>query len=70
MSKASWRLGGQGVTFIGALLAGAIAAACGGDPRPVLAGAGLLTLAAVALAWLLALRREDVPAALLVAAPR
>lgn len=35
---ASWRLGGQGVTFCGALLAGGIAAAGGGDPRPVLAG--------------------------------
>ncbi len=62
---ASWRLGGQGVTFGGALLAGAIASACGGDPRPVLAGAGLLTLGTAGLAWWLALRREDVPATLL-----
>jgi hypothetical protein len=66
---ASWRLGGQGVTFGGALLAGAIAAACGGDPRPVLAGAGGLTLGTAGLAWWLALRREDVPAALLTGPP-
>ena len=66
---ASWRLGGQGVTFCGALLAGAIAAASGGDPRPVLAGAGLLTLGTAGLAWWLALRRADVPAALLTGPP-
>ena len=66
---ASWRLGGQGVTFGGALLAGAIAAASGSDPRPVLAGAGLLTLGTAGLAWWLALRREDVPAALLTMPP-
>jgi hypothetical protein len=63
---ARWRLGGQGVPF--ALLAGA-AAASGGDPRPVLAGAGLRTLGTTELAWRLALRREDVPAALLTGPP-
>ena len=62
---ASWRLGGQGITFCGGLLAGAIASALGGDPRPVLAGAGLLTLCTAAIAWWSALRREEVPAALL-----
>lgn len=41
---ASWRLGGQGVTLIGAILAGALAGLLGGDPRPVFAAAGSLTL--------------------------
>jgi predicted MFS family arabinose efflux permease len=62
---ASWRLGGQGITFCGGLVAGATASAFGGDPRPVLAGAGLLTLCTAVIAWWSALRREEVPAALL-----
>lgn len=66
---AGWRLGGQGVTFCGALLAGALASASGSDPRPVLAGAGVLTLGTAGLAWWLGLRREDVPAALLTRPP-
>jgi len=61
---ASWRLGGQGVTFCGALVAGATASALGSDPRPVLASAGALTLGTAGLAWLLALRQAEVPAAL------
>ncbi len=64
---ASWRLGGQGVTFIGALLAGVIAGALGNDPRPVFIGAGVLTLCTVAVAWFAGLRREEVPEGLLTA---
>ncbi len=60
---ASWRLGGQAVTFAGALVAGAVASLCGGDPRPVIAGAGLITLLTVVTAWLAALRRQDAPEA-------
>ena len=37
---ASWRFGGQGVTFAGALLAGAMAGGLGDDPRPVFIAAG------------------------------
>jgi predicted MFS family arabinose efflux permease len=61
---ASWRLGGQGVTLCGALLAGAMTAALGGDPRPVLAAAGCLTIGTVAAAWWTGLRNEELPAAL------
>jgi MFS family permease len=60
---ASWRLGGQAVTFAGALVAGAMASLCGGDPRPVIAAAGLMTLLTVVIAWLTGLRRQDAPAA-------
>jgi MFS family permease len=60
---ASWRLGGQAVTLAGGLLAGLIASLCGGDPRPVIAGAGLVTLLSVAIAWLTALRGQDEPEA-------
>jgi Major Facilitator Superfamily len=56
---ASWRLGGQAVTLAGALMAGALASLCGGDPRPVIAGAGFVTLLTVAIAWLAGLRRQD-----------
>jgi MFS family permease len=62
---ASWRLGGQGVTLIGALLAGAMAGLLGGDPRPVFAAAGSLTLLTVAVAWFAGLRREQLPASVL-----
>ncbi len=60
---ASWRLGGQSVTLIGGLLAGAGAGLLGGDPRPVFAVAGSLTLLTVAVAWLAGLRRTDASAA-------
>jgi MFS family permease len=61
---ASWRLGGQGVTLGGALLAGAITAALSGDPRPVFAAAGCLTIGTVAAAWWTGLRTEELPAGL------
>jgi hypothetical protein len=64
---ASWRLSSQGVTLAGGLLAGA-AASLAGSPRPVFAAAGVLTLVTVAVAWLAALRHEQVPAGLLVRA--
>ena len=35
---ASWRLGGQAVTLIGGVVAGAAAGLLGNDPRPVFAG--------------------------------
>jgi len=56
---ASWRLGGQSVTLIGGVLAGAGADLLGGDPRPVFAVAGSLTLLTVAVAWLAGIRRES-----------
>jgi MFS family permease len=56
---ASWRVGGQSVTLIGGVLAGAGAGLLGGDPRPVFAIAGTLTLLTVAVAWLAGLRRAD-----------
>jgi MFS family permease len=62
---ASWRLGGQGVTLVGAILAGAMAGLLGGDPRPVFAAAGSLTLLTVAVAWFAGLRREQLPTGVL-----
>jgi MFS family permease len=62
---ASWRLGGQGVTLVGAILAGAMAGLLGGDPRPVFAVAGSLTLVTVTVAWFAGLRRERLPASAL-----
>jgi MFS family permease len=62
---ASWRLGGQGITLVGALLAGVMASALGGDPRPVFATAGALTIGTVAATWWLGLRKEQVPATVL-----
>jgi MFS family permease len=59
---ASWRLGGQTVTLAGGVLAGTLASLLGGDPRPVFAGAGLLTLLTVGVAWLTGLRQEDASA--------
>jgi MFS family permease len=56
---ASWRLGGQAVTLIGAVVAGAMASLLGDDPRPVFGAAGLLSLLTVAVAWLAGLRRES-----------
>src|SRR5215467_6892222 len=58
---ASWRLGGQAVTLIGAVLAGSAAALLGNDPRPVFAGAGCLTLLTVATAWFAGLQKAPVP---------
>ena len=43
----SWRLGGQGVTLVGGVLAAAAAGLFGGDPRPVFAIAGSVTLLTV-----------------------
>jgi MFS family permease len=65
---ASWRLSSQGFTLAGGLLAGA-AAALAGSPRPVFAAAGVLTVATVAVAWLAALRHEQLPPGLLSAPP-
>jgi len=62
---ASWRLGGQGVTLAGALLAGAMAGLLGNNPRPVFATAGSLTLLTVAVAWFTGLRRERLAASAL-----
>jgi MFS family permease len=59
---AAWRLGGQSVTLIGGVLAGAGAGLLGGNPRPVFAVAGALTLLTAAVAWLAGLRRTDVSA--------
>src|SRR5262249_12495388 len=58
---ASWRLGGQAATLAGGLLAGVLASLCGRDPRPVIAGAGLVTLLTTAIAWLAGLRRQHAP---------
>ena len=52
-------LAGQAVTLAGGLLAGAAAGLLGGDPRPVFAAAGTVTLLTVATAWLVALRHEE-----------
>ena len=54
---ASWRLAGQGVT-LGPCCAGLAAGLLGGDPRPVCALAGSVTLATVAAAWVAGLRGE------------
>jgi MFS family permease len=62
---ASWRLGGQGFTLAGAILAGAMAGLLNGDPRPVFAAAGSLTVLTVTVAWFAGLRRERLPASVL-----
>jgi predicted MFS family arabinose efflux permease len=46
---------------IGAMLAGLITGVDGGDPRPVFAGAGLLSVALAATAWATGLRRPAPP---------
>jgi hypothetical protein len=56
---ASWRLGGQLVTMLGALFSGLAAGLLGDDPRPVFLVAGSLTLACTAAAWVAGLRKED-----------
>jgi hypothetical protein len=56
---AAWRLGSQGVTLAGGVLAGAAAGLLGDDPRPVFMAAGTVTLVTVATAWFVALRHED-----------
>ena len=58
---ASWRLGGQGITLVGAVVAGTMAGLLGGDPRPVFAAAGTLTLLTVTVGWFAGLRREQLP---------
>lgn len=65
---ASWRLGGQAVTLAGGVLAGGLAALSGNDPRPVFAGAGILTLLTAGVCWLAVLRKERLPAGLLTPA--
>jgi MFS family permease len=57
---ASWRLGGRSVTLAGGVLAGVAASLLDGNPRPVFAVAGSLTLLTVAVAWLTAIRREHI----------
>jgi MFS family permease len=59
---ASWRLGGQTVTLVGGVLAGVLAALLGGDPRPVIAAAGCLTLFTVTVAWFTGLQKENASA--------
>jgi predicted MFS family arabinose efflux permease len=56
---ASWRLGGQAVTLIGGVLAGAAAGLLGNDPRPVFAAAGTLTLITAAAAWFAGLQKAS-----------
>ena len=56
---ASWRLGGQTVTFVGGVLAGVTAGVLGNNPRPVIAAAGCLTLLTVAVAWFTGLQKEN-----------
>jgi predicted MFS family arabinose efflux permease len=56
---ASWRLGGQIVTLIGGVLAGVLAGLLGGNPRPVIAAAGCLTLFIVTVAWFAGLQKEN-----------
>lgn len=64
---AAWRLGGQAVTLAGGLAAGALAGMFGG-PRPVLAGAAVLTVVAVAVGWAASIRKDAIPVAVLSAA--
>lgn len=59
---ASWRLGGQTVTLVGGVLAGVLAGLLGGDPRPVIAAAGCLTLFTVTVAWFAGLQKENASA--------
>ena len=44
------------LTPVGAVVAGALTAALGGDPRPVFLGAGLLIVVTAVVAWVVALR--------------
>jgi hypothetical protein len=55
---ASWRLGGQTVTLIGGVVAGVLAGLLG-NPRPVIAAAGCLTLLVVTVAWFAGLQKEN-----------
>ncbi|MGZ4434492.1 MAG: hypothetical protein ACXVW7_12820 [Trebonia sp.] len=56
---AAYRLVVQVVTPVGAVLAGAVTGLLGGDPRPVSATAGGLSVLTVAVAWIAGLRREQ-----------
>jgi predicted MFS family arabinose efflux permease len=55
----TWRLAGQAVTILGALLAGTMTGLLGNDPRPVMAAAGVLTMLSTAAAWALGIRKQD-----------
>jgi Major Facilitator Superfamily len=46
------------LTPVGAVVAGALTAALGGDPRPVFLGAGLLIVVTAVIAWAVALRHQ------------
>lgn len=56
---ASWRLGGKAVTFVGGVLAGALTGLLGGNPKPVIASAGCLTLLIVTVAWFASLQKQS-----------
>lgn len=56
---AAWRLAAQIVTPVGAVAAGAMTGLLGGNPRPVFAVAGGLTIVTVAGAWAAGVWRPD-----------
>jgi hypothetical protein len=56
---AAWRLAAQVVTPVGAVAAGTMTGLLGGDPRPVFAVAGVLTIGTVAAAWAAGVWRAD-----------
>jgi len=56
---AAWRLAAQVVTPVGAVAVGAMTGLLGGDPRPVFAVAGGLTIVTVAGAWAAGVWRPD-----------
>jgi MFS family permease len=58
---ASWRLGGQLVTPLGAILAGTATGLLAGNSRPAFAVAGALTIVTVIAAWVAGLRPGQVP---------
>jgi hypothetical protein len=60
---AAWRLAAQVVTPIGAVAAGAMTGVLGGDPRPVFAVAGALTIVTVGGAWAAGVWRADAASA-------
>jgi MFS family permease len=59
---AAWRLGGQVVTPLGAILAGTATGLLGGNSRPVFAVAGALTIVTVLAAWVAGVRPDPAPA--------
>jgi MFS family permease len=58
---ASWRLGGQLVTPLGAILAGTATGLLAGNSRPAFAVAGALTIVTVIAAWVAGLRPGQEP---------